>query len=55
MIDPQNAAILAEMRALGIRRRPVLGFLRRGHLINRWFGRLRSRASVPDALEAQGA
>jgi tetratricopeptide (TPR) repeat protein len=56
MIDPQNAAILAEMRALGIRRRPVLGFLRRGHLFNRWFGRLRGRGGgVPGAVEAQGA
>ena len=30
-----------------------LRFLRRGHLINRWFGRLRSRGD--DALEARGA
>jgi tetratricopeptide (TPR) repeat protein len=52
MIDPQNAAILAEMRALGLRRKPVLGFLRRGHLFNRWFGRLRNRS---DVLEARGA
>ena len=55
MIDPQNAAILAEMRALGIRRRPVLGFLRRGHVFNRWFGRMRGRGSAPEALEAHGA
>ncbi len=55
MIDPQNAAILAETRSLGIRRRPVLGFLRRGHLINRWFGRFRSRGGVAGAVEARGA
>jgi tetratricopeptide (TPR) repeat protein len=57
MIDPQNGSILGEMRALGIRRKPVLGFLRRGHVFNRWFGRLRSRGgAAPGAgvLEAHG-
>jgi tetratricopeptide (TPR) repeat protein len=52
MIDPQNAPILAEMRALGVRRRPVLGFLRRGHLINRWMGRLRRGSDASGPLEA---
>ena len=38
MIDPENAGILGEMRRLGVRRRPVLKFLRRSHLFNRWLG-----------------
>jgi len=56
MIDPHNAPILAEMGGLGVRRKPVLGFLRRGHLINRWIGRLRRRgAEADEALEAHAA
>ena len=55
MIDPQNAAILAEMRRLGFRRKPILGFLRRGHVFNRWFGRLCNRSEAPSAATAQGA
>jgi len=55
MIDPRNAAVLADLRALGIRRRPVLGFLRRNHVINRWIGRLRGRTEAAGAgLEAHG-
>ena len=55
MIDPQNPAILAEVRGLGVRRKPVLGFLRRGHVFNRWFGKLRNRGEAPRAAEAHGA
>jgi len=55
MIDPQNANILAEMRRLGVRKKPVLGFLRRGHLFNRWFGKLRNRGDAPRVAEAHGA
>jgi len=43
MIDPANAAIRAALGQLGVRRRPVLAFLRRRHLLNRWFGRLLRR------------
>jgi len=32
----------------------VLGFLRRGHVFNRWFGRMRGRGGAPEAIE-QGA
>ena len=46
MIDPGNAEIASEMRRLGIRRRPTLGFLRRRNLINRLLGRLRHRLSL---------
>ena len=46
MIDPGNAAIASEMRSLGIRRRPALGFLRRRNLINRLLGLLRHRMTL---------
>ena len=41
MIDPECQAICSELRQLGVRRRPVLGFLRRQNTLNRWFGLLR--------------
>ena len=47
MIDPDNAAILVQMRRLGVRRRPVLNFLRRRHLLNRWLGALFARPPGP--------
>ena len=43
MIDPANAAIRQALAQLGVRRRPVLGFLRRRHVLNRLFGRLLRR------------
>ncbi len=39
MIDPGNAAMLAEVQELGMRRRPVLSFLPRRHPMNRLLGR----------------
>ncbi len=52
MIDPANAGIVDEMRALGLRRRPPLAFLRRQNLLNRVIGRLVRRAAVdPDPAE----
>lgn len=52
MIDPANAGIIDEMRALGVRRRPPLAFLRRQNLLNRVIGRLVRRAAVdPDPAE----
>jgi Flp pilus assembly protein TadD len=47
MIDPYNAALLEEMAELGMRRRPLLRFLRRGHLMNRWLGRMLRRLLPP--------
>lgn len=41
MIDPSNALLLQEWRHLGVRRRPVLPFLSRRHLMNRFLGRIR--------------
>lgn len=46
MIDPDDAAIEEDLHQLGVRRRPVLTFLRRHHAINRWLGILRGRAGA---------
>ncbi|MDH3520449.1 MAG: hypothetical protein OEM49_08335 [Myxococcales bacterium] len=51
MIDPENEAIGEELRRLGIRRRPPLAFLRRRNFLNRWIGRVLSRA--PGAPEPE--
>ena len=60
MIDPANAPMAADLVALGQRRRPVLGFLPRRHLLNRLLGRFRgafrpSAVSEPLPSSAQGA
>jgi tetratricopeptide (TPR) repeat protein len=41
MIDPANADIEAVMRGLGLRVSPVLVFLPRRHVLNRWLGNAR--------------
>ena len=46
MIDPGNAPILSELGHLGVRSKPVLGFLRRDHLVNRCLGLIRTRAHL---------
>ena len=46
MIDPANGAIRAEFDKLGSRRGPLLRFLPRDHLFNRWFGRARHRIAT---------
>lgn len=46
MIDPENAAIAADLKVLGVRRRPLLGFLSRRHVFNRWLGSVRGRLPV---------
>jgi tetratricopeptide (TPR) repeat protein len=43
MIDPGWEPIGVELDRLGMRRPPVLGFLRRQNPLNRWCGRLRDR------------
>ncbi len=50
MIDPGNREITSELRALGVRRRPVFGFLGRDHLLNRWIGSLARRTSTQATL-----
>ena len=46
MIDPGNGPILSEFGHLGVRTKPVLAFLRRDHMVNRWLGFLRNRAHL---------
>jgi tetratricopeptide (TPR) repeat protein len=48
MIDPANGAAQTELRRLGQRRRPVLGFLPRRHLLNRVLGRARQRLGLAE-------
>jgi tetratricopeptide (TPR) repeat protein len=40
-LNPRHAGLIGELRRLGIRRRPVVRFFRRGHPVNRILGRLR--------------
>lgn len=54
MIDPDHAEIQEEMRQLGVRRPPMLRFLRRRHLFNRWLGALFSREPAPASVDALG-
>jgi tetratricopeptide (TPR) repeat protein len=46
MIDPGSEPIAEELRRMGVRRRPPLGFLRRQHLFNRWLGRVLGRVGT---------
>ncbi len=50
MIDPGCEAIAEELRRMGIRRRPPLGFLRRQHMLNRWLGRVLGRSHLGMAV-----
>jgi tetratricopeptide (TPR) repeat protein len=47
-IDGQNPGILAELRKLGVRRKPVVGFLPRGNPINKVLGRVKARLHAKD-------
>jgi tetratricopeptide (TPR) repeat protein len=49
MIDPANAAMHEDLRMLGTRSRPPLGFLPRRHPLNRLAGQLRRWWSARDA------
>ena len=42
-IDSNDPGILSELEKLGIRRKPVLGFLHRGHVINKYLGLIMAR------------
>jgi tetratricopeptide (TPR) repeat protein len=47
-VDGGDPEILAELRKLGMRRRPVLGFLTRGNVINKYLGIITSRFHPKD-------
>lgn len=53
MIDPAHAVLRSELEILGRRQQPVLTFLPRRHLLNRWLGRMRTRFGTP-AFELAG-
>ena len=59
MVDPENDRLRRKLLELGIRRRPTIRFLPRGHLFNRLLGRIHARmaGSMRDlaASQAQGA
>jgi hypothetical protein len=47
MVDPQHEPIIEALKGLGVRRRPPLRFLPRGHLLNRLIGRMQARLVRP--------
>ena len=53
MIDPANAAMQIDLRDLGTRSRPTLGFLPRRHTLNRVVGQLRRwwRHETPPSVQ----
>lgn len=56
MVDPENERLQRRLGELGVRRRPAIRFLPRGHILNRMLGRLQARVSSEDAdLEAAPA
>ena len=59
MVDPENDDVQRKLADLGIRRRPPIRFLPRGHLLNRLLGRLQARFMGPAtgwvATRVQGA
>ena len=52
LIDPGSRVIRDELERLGHRQEPVLRFLPRRHLLNRWLGRLRARFGGPPSEPA---
>jgi tetratricopeptide (TPR) repeat protein len=55
MIDPGNAEMADELQRLGMRLRPVLGFLPRRHPVNRMLGRVRGIWRQEEDLTVQSA
>lgn len=43
MVDPDNSIAQSKLADLGIRRRPLIRFLPRNHVVNRWLGRVQAR------------
>lgn len=42
-LDRRDPRINRELRRMGVRRRPPVPFLERGHVVNRWLGRVMAR------------
>jgi len=49
MIDPTSRPVEQALRELGARSEPVLRFLPRGHVLNRWLGSARHAVQWPSA------
>jgi predicted Zn-dependent protease len=47
MVEPDNRRIQRRLAQLGVRRRPPLRFLPRGHRLNRFLGRVQARMLGP--------
>ncbi len=47
MVDPESVRLLRRLAELGVRRRPPQRFLPRGHLLNRFVGRVQARLLGP--------
>ena len=43
MVDPENRGLRDTLASYGVRRRPPLRFLPRGHVVNRFLGRIHAR------------
>ncbi len=48
-LDPRNAALRALQNEIGVRKRPVLGFLSRNNPVNRTLGKLRRQLKSNDS------
>jgi tetratricopeptide (TPR) repeat protein len=48
-LDPNHEGLLATQLELGVRKRPILGFLSRDNPVNVWLGRLRHSIKEPPA------
>lgn len=42
-IEKRHPGLIAELRRMGLRRRPLFGFLPRNHMLNRFTGKIASR------------
>jgi len=48
-LDPRNAELRALHAEIGVRKRPVVGFLSRNHPVNRTLGKLRGQMKTEDS------
>lgn len=46
-VDPAHKGILSQLDQMGVRKKPALPFLSRGHFLNRMFGRLAKGGNQP--------
>ena len=51
-LDDGHKGILGELKRLGIRKSPIIGFLSRDHFLNRVLGQIRYRAETKSSVKA---